>query len=345
MNILHIIFTLNIGGAETMLVDIVNEQSKTDNVCVVIIDDSYNNQILSTISKSVHVELVHRKPGSKSLVPFIKLNTYILRKRPDILHIHNWQTPRILLPCFRPVFTVHGLGRPSTYYNRLRGIIAISEAVKEDVLSHGQFNVAVIPNGIVTESVAVKTDLRRDATFKIIQVGRLKTQVKGQDILIEAISKLQGLGHGNITLDIIGDGESKIEIQEQIERLGLSSTVNLRGSLPRREFYSHLREYDLLCQPSRKEGFGLTVAEAMIAKVPVLVSDTGGPIEIIEHGKLGYSFRSNDSFSCAIEIDRIINEYGNNEMKSKIEGAYKKAISLYSIKKMVEDYKVFYSQI
>ena len=64
----------------------------------------------------------------------------------------------------------------------------------------------------------------------------------------------------------------------------------------------HLHEYDLFVQPSRREGFGLTVAEAMAAGVPVLVSSDQGPAEVIENGKYGWVFSNDDAKDLAEKI-------------------------------------------
>jgi glycosyltransferase involved in cell wall biosynthesis len=59
-------------------------------------------------------------------------------------------------------------------------------------------------------------------------------------------------------------------------------------------------------QPSRFEGFGLTVVEAMAALVPVLVSDIEGPMELMGNGKAGYFFQADDYEDCAGKILDII---------------------------------------
>lgn len=333
---------LNVGGAETMLVDIANEQSKEDDVTVCIIDDCLNKELLNSISTQVKVLRLGRKPGSLSLMPFIRLNWLLLKNKPDVIHIHNWQTPRVLLPCFKPFFTVHGLDRPAKYYNRLMGIIAISDAVKADVLKRGDYPVAVIPNGIVTEFIKQKNKIEKKSSLRIAQVGRLRTELKGQDVLIDAIAKLKENGVTNISVDIIGDGESKNDLVEQIERLGVQEQVQLLGGMSRNQLYESLCDYDLLCQPSRKEGFGLTVAEAMVARVPVLVSNTGGPYEIIEGGKFGFYFKSEDPVSCADAIQSIMESYGNTEMIQKTDEACNKAVKKYSINQMVRQYRAYY---
>ena len=62
-------------------------------------------------------------------------------------------------------------------------------------------------------------------------------------------------------------------------------------------------------QPSRYEGFGLTVAEAMLAGVPVLVSRNEGPFEIIDKGKYGYSFENGNSDDLMVKLQFILNNY------------------------------------
>ena len=64
--------------------------------------------------------------------------------------------------------------------------------------------------------------------------------------------------------------------------------------------------YDLLVQPSRYEGFGLTVVEGMAAGVPVLVSDIEGPMEVIDKGRHGFAFRSEDFHDCGDRMMEIM---------------------------------------
>ena len=58
---------------------------------------------------------------------------------------------------------------------------------------------------------------------------------------------------------------------------------------------AHLTDYDLFVQPSRWEGFGLTVAEAMAAGVPVLVSEGQGPAEVTQGSRYGWLFANGDA--------------------------------------------------
>jgi len=131
------------------------------------------------------------------------------------------------------------------------------------------------------------------------------------------------------------------EMKELAINLRIEDRVNFLGLRYRDYVYNNLCEYDLYLQPSRFEGFGLTVAEAMAAKVPVLVSDIDGPIEIIDNGKYGNYFKVGDVEDCANQILHIYNNY--SDVCQKIESAYKRVVDNYSItqtaKRYIEEYK------
>ena len=77
MKVVHICTSFNVGGTETMLVDIMNEQCKTDAVHFIIINNIYNEHIYDKISNNVKKYKINRKPGSKNIFDLIKLNLFI----------------------------------------------------------------------------------------------------------------------------------------------------------------------------------------------------------------------------------------------------------------------------
>ena len=89
MHILHLIFTFNIGGAENLLIDIVNKQCCNNDVAVYVINDSYSQSMLNQIDKRVTVKLLNRKKGSMKPFLLFKLNNWVLNFRPDIIHCHE----------------------------------------------------------------------------------------------------------------------------------------------------------------------------------------------------------------------------------------------------------------
>lgn len=341
MKILHAIFCLNTGGAETMLVDIVNEQCKNNNVFLVIINNKYSEELLSCIDKKVRVYKIQRPEGGRNPLKILNLNYFVLKINPDVIHCHNANIAKLLLCRRKRLFlTVHDTMQSIKYYELYRKIFAISNAVKEYInKSKCFYNVKVIPNGININSVISKNN-PLGYIFRIVQVGRLYTKYKGQDILLKSVSILVKKGIKNISVDFIGEGDSKEYLQNLAKELSIAEYVNFLGLKDREYIYSHLQEYDLLVQPSIYEGFGLTVAEAMAAKVPVLVSNIEGPMEIIASGKYGSYFNVSDYNECALKIEEIQEHYPQYLEIAQIGYTY--VSGKYSIQETAKKYLIEY---
>jgi glycosyltransferase involved in cell wall biosynthesis len=342
MRIVHCIWSLNTGGAETMLVDIANEQAKSHEVYVVVVNDSFEPGIAAKLSPEVKVIFNGRKPDTRSPWPFVKLNWTLLRLRPDIVHMHNYALSRVILPAAsRGLFlTVHALQIPVESVRRGVRMIAISDAVKSDVQSRSSHKVRTIPNGIDLGSIEKRKPVPFGGTMRIVQVARLCTDKKGQDILVGALALLANKGLRDIEVDFIGCGPSLEILQKQAAALGVAERVNFLGLRDRAYIYSNLKDYDLMCHPARYEGFGLTVAEGIAAMLPVLVSDDGGPYEIIDRGKLGKAFKMESVEDCAAKIEYIHSHY--QEVLAQTPEAYEKVKSRYSVQSMVEGYMDYY---
>lgn len=328
-----------------MLVDIANEQAKTQEVCVLIVNDSFQQYLIDKLSPKVKVILNRRKPNSRSIFPFIRLNRTLKKLNPDVVHLHNATLARMIMPWVsRGLFlTVHALHLPLGGVRRGIKLIAISEAVKEDVLRRGNYDIVTISNGINVKAIDRRDSHGMGKNMRIVQVARLDAQKKGQDILIDAIALLKKRGVENIDVDFIGEGASEQSLKIQSEKLDVSDRVHFLGLRDRNYIYSHLKEYDLMCHPSRYEGFGLTIAEGMAAMLPVLVPDSGGPFEIVEHGKYGMVFEMENAEDCADKIEYIYKNY--TEILKKTIEAYEHVHEFYSIECMIKEYLKIYTKI
>lgn len=343
MKIAHIFWGLCTGGVETMLVNIANEQSKMENcVHVVIINDLVDVTVLGKLSPDVHFICLKRKVGTKNPWFIGLLNGYLLKKQPDVIHFHEVKLINYVLPIWRTrsVFTLHHLpGKEShskcKFYKK---VYAISDSVREELKLYHRIESKTIFNGIPTHSFKCREKKKEISHF--VQVGRLLHQTKGQDILIEAFSQLIKCGYRNLSLTFIGEGESEKYLKELAEKYKVESYVHFTGLKSQDWLFEHLADYDLFVQPSRFEGFGLTVAEAMAAKVPVLVSDNQGPIEVIAQGKYGYSFRNGDVEDCVNKLKQIIS---NGIDFNMIDNAYKYVTQRFDVsmtaKRYIEEYK------
>lgn len=341
MKIVHVIFSLNTGGTETMLVDIVNEQAKTKEVHLLIVNNVFNEKLVKNISKKVNIHILKRKPASKNPIPVLLFNYKIYKINPTIIHFHNHNGINLLKFTTKAItcLTVHDVKIPENYLLRYKKIFSISNAVQKDVLERSGIKSVKVYNGIKFEDVKSKKDFTKTEKFKIIQVSRLEHEKKGQDILIKAISFLiKEKGLKNIELNLIGEGNSLGYLKNLVEELNIENNVNFFGVKTRKFIYKELMNYQLLVQPSLYEGFGLTVVEGMAAKIPVLVSDIDGPMEIIDNGQYGYYFRSGDVKECSEEILEIMNNLQTKEIKGKIEESYLYAKGCFNIKKTAKNY-------
>lgn len=343
MIIVHSIFSFNVGGAESLLVDILNYQAAEHQVHLIVINDSYDKELLSKIDNRVHCHFMRRKSGAKSPLPFIMMNFRLWRIRPDILHLHQASLLSLFIAPLktRKILTLHTLGITSPHLQRADAVVSISQAVQNDIHARYGLHSKVISNGIRCSDIRAK-QLNSHSPFRVLQVGRFDVYKKGCDVALKAIALLKQRGI-DVSFTMIGDGAGRDEIESLIQELGIESSVILLGQRSREYIYESLADYDLLIQPSRFEGFGLTVAEGLAANIPVLVSDIDGPIEIIDHGLYGYFFRSDNVAECAYKIKEIIENY--DEAMQKAQHGYQHAYSTYDIKQMVEKYLDIYNKV
>jgi len=261
MKIAHLIYSFTTGGAETMLVDIANEQVKQAEVSIIIINEIFNKTLISKIDKRINVSLINRKEGSRNLFPIIRLNRILLKLKSDVIHCHNHNIIPLLLPSLKKksVLTVHDVNINAKYFKLYKKLFAISQIVKEDILNRSSVNATLVYNGICSEKVLQKDKRIESDIFKVVIVSRLQHEKKGQHLAIEALKLLKERGITNIQLDFIGSGNSEHYLKNLTVEYGLSDQINFLGLKDREYIYSNLKDYDLLVQPSLYEGFGLTV--------------------------------------------------------------------------------------
>jgi len=324
-----------------MLVDIANEQSLTEDVLVVIGNASVDENVLTKFMPNVAINQIGRPIGSRNPWFIAKLFYSLRAFGPDIIHAHQESFINVTKWLRVPkVLTVHNTGIAlSGSLKHYDAVFSISRAVMDDINSRYP-GTPVIPvyNGIVCADIQKKLTYG-SRPFKIVQVGRLDHLQKGQDILLESVAKIIRANNGaRITVDFIGEGASKERLVDMAVKLGIESQCTFLGKRTREYIYENLQSYDLLVQPSRFEGFGLTVVEAMAAKVPVLVSNIEGPMEIIQNGKYGYFFRTEDNNDCAVQILKIIDASRQDKFSEKQDVIRRYVEETYDIKITARNY-------
>ena len=138
---------------------------------------------------------------------------------------------------------------------------------------------------------------------QIVCVGSLSYN-KGYDLLIDAWSKIASQ-HPTWSIHIYGKGDASI-YQTSINQLGIQKQITFHP--PVQDIESIYQQASLLVLPSRSEGFGMVLIEAMACGVPCVAFDCPcGPRDIIQNGKNGYLVKVQDTEELAKKMKFLIN--------------------------------------
>ncbi|UDI77615.1 glycosyltransferase family 4 protein [Staphylococcus taiwanensis] len=146
----------------------------------------------------------------------------------------------------------------------------------------------------------------------IISAGRLEYE-KGFDLLIESIRRIQDdLRKLNFTVEIYGDGQERHHLQQLINTNKLDDLITIHPAT--QQLNNKLAHSKITVVPSRNEGFGMVLLEAM-AQDNVVISFNGtlGPESLIEHNSNGYLANYNDAGSLAKYIDIAMNHIDHSQ--------------------------------
>lgn len=127
--------------------------------------------------------------------------------------------------------------------------------------------------------------------------------------------------------------------------LNLSNHIHLLGNKDRNWVYEHLAYYDLFIHPSRREGFGLSLAEAMAAGLPVIASNCDGPLEILDQGRYGMLFENGNAGQLAEAIETMITRIHSGEAQTLAKQAREHCIENYSIARTATQYLELYQTL
>jgi glycosyltransferase involved in cell wall biosynthesis len=178
---------------------------------------------------------------------------------------------------------------------RVLGFLAVSRFAEQFYTQLGFARERVYPFGYFQTPNACTGSFPDPApaqSTEVIFVGQLIPR-KGVDLLLEAIRPLFG-EHPNLFLSLIGDGAESRSLQNSARALGIAAAVNFEGTVSSNRIQSRLASADVLVLPSRWDGWGMVVNEALSAGVPVIASDHCGAADLVQHGVNGYVFRSED---------------------------------------------------
>jgi glycosyltransferase involved in cell wall biosynthesis len=175
-------------------------------------------------------------------------------------------------------------------YPRVAMVIAVSQGVAEDLRRH--YRIAPARLRTIYSPILTAPHWRRlealpsptlGGTRTLVAVGRLAHE-KGFDILLRALPAV--VARVDVQLKIFGEGDEHARLAALIDTLGLQAHARLMGRTD--EPLRAMSEAELLVFPSRHEGFGVALVEALACARQIIASDcTHGPAEILAQGRYG----------------------------------------------------------
>ncbi|WP_394125530.1 glycosyltransferase [Vibrio hepatarius] len=232
---------------------------------------------------------------------FKKACDIIERREIDLIHVNSAAPCQWMLAAAhaKKVPLVTQLHSPYPARERLTTglhlsphIISVSRYVAKSLLQDGypEEKLSIIHNGIDVKSlesqpeVHVKTKLLLpEDSFVFATVGSLIKR-KGVDRILTALRHVT-LEYPHVHLVVIGDGPLRNELESQADYLHLAANIHFVGE--QSNVLGWLKGCDAFVSGARSEAFGLVVAEAALAKLPIVAPFEGGIPEFIRHGKTG----------------------------------------------------------
>lgn len=146
-------------------------------------------------------------------------------------------------------------------------------------------------------------EVARSAEPTLLTVAR-HDPVKGVDVLLDAMARVPA----PTRLVLIGDGDESERLRQQCHDLGLEDRVEFQPLPWERRASDLMWAYDALVLPSRLEGFPVTIAEAMLAGLPVVATDVGSVREAVIDGRTGWVVPPEDPAALAAAIRRVVDD-------------------------------------
>lgn len=327
MKILHLINSLETGGAEKLLLDSLPLYEKQGITADLLLLNETDAPFLKELKEkeccsifSLGLASVYNPIHVFKMIPFFK--------RYDIIHVHLF--PAQYYAVFakilsrskaKLVFTEHSTNNrrfknrifkliDRFIYNRYDHIIAITYKVKEAVITHtgnSPDKIAVINNGVLLKSINEASPCSKveisssitDSDKLIMQVSSFQ-EPKDHETLIKAILSLPNY----YKLILVGEGSLKEKCEKLVVSLGLENQIVFLGI--RMDIPQLLKTADIVVLSSKYEGLSLSSIEGMASGKPFVASDVPGLREVVSGA--GILFTEGDAKQLAKEIFHLSND-------------------------------------
>ncbi|SHN01736.1 Glycosyltransferase involved in cell wall bisynthesis [Chryseobacterium carnipullorum] len=358
MKILHIINSLEGGGAEKLIVDIVPFLVQNANDVDVL--------LLNGKKTSFYEELERQKLcrifslGNSYYNPLYIFKIIFYLSKYDIVHVHLFPSMYFVALAkmlsfnnTKFVFTEHSTSNKRLNKNILRPIerfiysyyqkvICITPEVKEQLeskLNLDSVKLIIIENGVNIEKIKIANEVKRiefgyaESDKLLIMVAAFR-EGKDQDTVIKTLKVLPD----DYKLILVGDGNRRAKLEDLVEKLDLKSRVNFLGF--RSDIYPLYKMSDIAILSSYWEGFGLAAVEAMASGTPMIASDVSGLNNVVRGGGILFKTENVEDLKKNI-LDLILSP----ELYNRISNAGIEKSKSYSLDKTIQKLLNLYDQI
>lgn len=348
MKIIHIIQSLESGGAEQALSKLVNNDSVNEHLIILLLESEIHYNLNQNI-KIINLKLNYNMRDK--IKALYKINKILKNIQPDI--VHTWMNSNFYAPLLKIKFKKikfiisirHGLNRKYLLLNRpvlkkifknIDGTIFVSNSAKKEfddtklIFPHK----TVIQNGFDEQKYDYVFN-PKNHMFNFAYVGR-KNIIKNQNMLVKAFDKFSE-GKENVNLLIAGKNMEEHYFEQWISSKN-KNKFQWMGEV--KNSFKIYRKSDVLILTSKSEGFPNVIGEAMSVGVPVITTNAGESFDIV--GSTGFKIDNNVE-SLINVLEKIYQD--PNILLGKSLNAYKKVKKEYSIGKIIKEYDDYYNKI
>jgi lipopolysaccharide heptosyltransferase II len=349
MNILQILPELNVGGVETGTLDLAKYLVRSGHKAVVV---SNGGELVRELESygAIHYKLpVHKKSVFMILKMIPRLAEIIKKEKIDIVHARSRVPAWIAyFACRRSnvvfITTCHGYYQKHIFSEVMgwaKRVIVLSNVIARHMIEDFSVpyeRIRLVPRSVDLEKFRYsEPDKKRRKEFNVGIIGRI-TPIKGHLHFIKAMAKV-ARAVPRLKIWIVGDAPTsreayKEQLQVLTRRLGLWHCTEFLGT--QRDIPTILSYLDLLVlATTTHEAFGRVIVEAQAAGVPVVATEVGGVVDIVENGKTGLLVPPADPHNMAEAIIRIFKD--PQLARNLAEKAYIKVKEKYNVELMVKN--------
>ncbi len=365
IRILHVVLSMETGGLENGIVNLVNH-ADTDKFCVDVLCLREKGELADRIDNPASRVIFDGNRDHGLITAIKKIYKACKTGQYHIVHSHGFTTMFASYIAGKLAGTPKMMnGEHGTLYHssvkhrliqkylfrKMEINLTVSNDLKHEIidnfsLSHDNFRPII--NGVDTDKFSAdrqsNSKLRSELGFSpddiiIGSVGRL-VEVKNYKSLISAFEKLSSC-HSNVHLVLAGDGPERVNLEEQTLKSGLAKKVHLLGH--RDDIPQIMNLLDIFVLPSFSEGLSNTLLEAMSCGTPVVASDVGGNNEIIRENITGFLYQSDN----VIGLHSILNTLssGKDQIRNLSKQSREHILANFSLGSMVDNYEAAYTEL